>query len=601
MEREEYQQYRKSKQEIEKELIEESGKIKDDFEINPDDQNKFFLKQKEKDETELVEFKKELTEEVLRLLAQKETKKATDRLKAAFKKLHPVYSIRNDRESEIYIYKNGIYIPEGKSHIKEFCDEVVGFHVSAQLINEVILKIEISSFIEQDQFYQLEPKDEIAVLNGVLNVKTKKLKRFTPRKVFFNKIPIHFSPKAKAEKSLKFFGEILENPEDIVLLQELLGYLFLKDYQIEKAFMFLGKGRNGKGQLLELIKNLTGMENTSAVSLQRLTDETSFNIVELHNKLVNIGGDISDTYLQETGLFKSLTGNDLISCDRKFKTHLKFRNHAKLIFSCNKLPKTKDNSRGFWDRWVLLKFPYRFEYAEIIDKLPNEEKELCKIRKNNVIQEISTEEEKSGLLNWGLDGLQRLLETQHFTFTKSTQNVRERWIKEADSFAAFCDEELQEEYDSLISKEELRQCYNDFCKKNQVESVTDKHINYYLTTEMRAVSKRYRDENQDIMVWKNLSFVKGVKAVKGFSVYRKKNDFTVGSNSLVRLDRLDKIKENNILVSQKTTINDLFLEFENNKVLDIEYLLINYTQNIIDKAKEIGFIYEFEKGKFRRL
>ena len=106
--------------------------------------------------------------------------------------------------------------------------------------------------------------------------------------------------------------------EDIDLIQELFGYILHKDYSIEKAIMLYGKGRNGKGQFLELIKNFVGKDNLSAVSLQRLADENSFNIHELHTKLVNVGGDISDSYLSETGMFKSLTGNDIIRSSRVF-------------------------------------------------------------------------------------------------------------------------------------------------------------------------------------------------------------------------------------------------------------------------------------------
>ena len=594
---EEYLSYRKNLEAREKEII-KTAQVESD-EMCRDTTSKFYKKEKELEEEKIKEEKEKIIKSVVEALVNKNTKLATEHLKIGFKNLNPCYAIRSDSDSEIYIYKDGIYVPEGKTHIKQFCEEIIGFKVSSQIINEVILKIEISSYIDADDFYNAEPKDEVILQNCIFNLKTKETKRYTPRKIFFNKLPFYFDPKAKPSKSIEFISEILENPEDIILVQELFGYLLLKDYQIEKAFMMWGKGRNGKGQLLELIKTFVGVDNCSAVSLQRLTDESSFNIVELHKKLVNIGGDISDTSLQETGLFKSLTGNDLISCDRKFKNHLKFRNYAKLIFSCNKLPKSKDNSRGFWDRWILLKFPFRFEYAQIIDKLPDEEKKLCKIRKNNVINDITTQKELSGLFNWALEGLQRIINTQHFTFTKATQDVQKRWIKEADSFAAFCDEHVLYEYDGQTGKDDLRQAYNEFCKENQVEITTDRHIKYYLETEMRAVIKRTKAsgvETQDYWFWKNIILVN----IPHFPHFPQQFEL-LGKNDFFA--RVENPKESEESEEKSNDLVRLLAVFGNKPANSIDLCILEkkFTTGILQQAKELGFIIEIKKNVFQKV
>lgn len=431
------------------------------------------------------------------------------------------YTTRDDFKNEIWYYQDGIYVPNGRTYIKEFTRELLKCYFNSRLVNDIIGKVEVLTYINEDDFFQKENKDEIALLNGVLNIKTKKLYDFDPDKIFFNKLPLIYDPTKKCSNFINFLSEILENKEDAGVVQELFGYLIYKDYQIEKSFMFLGKGRNGKGQLLELMKKFVGVNNCSGVSLQRLCDENSFNISELHNKLVNIGGDIDGGYLETTGMFKQLSGNDLISAKRKFKNDLKFRNYSKMIFSCNNLPGTKDVSQGFWDRWILLKFPYRFEFPEIIETIPVGERRFLKRRVNNVVDTFTTDDELSGLLNWALVGLDRLLEKGHFEFTKSTLDVQRRWVREANSFSFFAENVLESDFDGVITKDDLRTAYNAFCRHFGVEALGDKSISNFMTREFGATSDRFRKMDViDVRVWKRVSFKKDFGSFDDFGLCR---------------------------------------------------------------------------------
>lgn len=542
---------------------------------------------------------KKLKKNVAESLAKRERRETTEMIAKAFQSLHKTYSIRDDNKSEIYVYQDGIYRPNGKTFIKEFCRDIAGFEFTTQLINEIILKIEVDTYIEPDKFFDSEPKKEICVENGVLDVETKELKEYSSEKIFFNKLPLYYEPSKKIDRALEFFKDIFENQEDIDMLQEFFGYLLYKDYQIEKAFMFLGKGRNGKGQLLELMKSFVGNENVSAVSLQRLCDEDSFNICELHKKLINVGGDISDSYIETTGMFKQLTGNDTVSAQRKFMNDLKFKNYSKLVFSCNQLPKPKDNSRGFWDRWILLKFPYRFEYPELIENLSDEEKAITKPRKNNIIQGMMSQEEMSGLLNWALNGLERLLKQEHFTFTPATQNVRDRWIKEADSFAAFCDEWLEEDYDSMITKEELRSAYHQFCKTQRIKSVGDKAMKNYLVQEMGAYDSRYQEEGQQIPIWKNIKFSKGSKDSKGFSTHIRIGNFAMGVKKHTKSTNYTSDDEKTTPVEELR--NYIFENSDKNGLVHIYNIYARFGKDLITKAKKEGVIYQPKNGYLKNV
>jgi putative DNA primase/helicase len=267
----------------------------------------------------------------------------------------------------------------------------------------------------------------------------------------------------------------------------------LKEYKIEKAGMFIGKGRNGKSKTLELMKKFIGPVNCSSLPLSMMKTE-SFCISELFGKMANLSGDLSNTDLKETGIIKMLIGRDTIQAKRKFLRDLNFVNYAKLLFAANELPKVYDMSDGFWTKWVLLEFPYKFIPKEEYDKLNEKDKTGLKIMNPDIIQSLTTEEELSGLLNMALDGLDRLLKQEDFSYTKGTQEVKELWIRQSDSFMSFCLDCIESSPNENITKRELRKYYHKYCQKHKVRGASDMGIKATLQSMFGA------DEGQKTIV-----------------------------------------------------------------------------------------------------
>jgi len=390
-----------------------------------------------------------------------------------------LYATRDDIKSELWIYRDGIYTPNAKTYIKEICREILQESFNNYLCNEVITKIESETYINQNEFFNNENRYEIPVQNGILNIMTREISPFNPKKIFFNKLPVYYNPEARCDYIKKFFKDILKNQEDSLVLFELIGYCLLKDYPFEKAFMLIGNGRNGKGKTLLLIKKFLGIENCSGIPLSLLVS-SSTSVCELQGRLVNLAGDLSNTDLKETGMFKALTGRDLIGAKRKYLRDLFFMNYAKMVFACNELPRVYDLSVGFWSRWVLLEFPYEFVKKELYDEFDEKDRQFKKIMDENIIDKISTPEELSGLLNESLDGLDRLMKQKDFSSTTGTKEVKNFWIRKSDSFTAFCMDMLTEDSEGFISKREIRGCFNRYCKKYKLKGTSDRNIKVVL-------------------------------------------------------------------------------------------------------------------------
>ena len=140
----------------------------------------------------------------------------------------------------------------------------------------------------------------------------------------------------------------------------------------------------------------------------------------IEHKLANIGDDIDPKEISDTGTIKKLFTGESMTVQRKYQDPFILKNYAKMIFSCNQLPRILDKTHGMYSRLVLIPFTATFS-ADDEDYDPFIE------------DKITTEEALSYLLNIGLRGLRRLLYNNQFTQPKividALRNIR-RIIKQ---------------------------------------------------------------------------------------------------------------------------------------------------------------------------
>jgi putative DNA primase/helicase len=186
--------------------------------------------------------------------------------------------------------------------------------------------------------------------------------------------------------------------------------------------------------------------NISAASLQTLV-ENRFATADLYGKLANISGDIPDMALSNTGIFKGLTGDDRIRAEKKGQDPFDYWNRAKLIFSANQLPPTKDKSIGYMRRWILIDF-----LREMVQN-PNP----------RLAAELLAE--KSGILNWMLAGAKRVNE-KGFTYTSDPEEMAKRYIERSEPVTLFLEECCKEDFDGFESVKALHAVYNAWVRRN---------------------------------------------------------------------------------------------------------------------------------------
>ena len=191
--------------------------------------------------------------------------------------------------------------------------------------------------------------------NGILDLTTMQLEPMSPDYLESIKINCNYDPKAYSDTVDEFFKTATNgNQQTEQLLYEAIGYSMLKTNELQKAFLLVGSGRNGKSTYLDLIRSVLGKKNTTTVSLRDLTN--NFRAAMLDGKLASLAGDISSQTIQESDLIKSISAGEEVTVEEKYKQAHSKSLFSTLFYACNKIPRTSDTSDGFYRRWCIIPF-----------------------------------------------------------------------------------------------------------------------------------------------------------------------------------------------------------------------------------------------------
>lgn len=409
-----------------------------------------------------------------------------------FQRKFPVKSI--GFKGEMYYYENGIYKPGAEAKIIDESKKMLGKKYTIHRANEAIGYIRADTISERNS----PPPNLLNLKNGLLDLDTMTLSPHSPEHFFLAQLPVEFVAGGDCPLIKKFVKEVVR-PEDVPTIQEIIGYCLYRRYEIHKAFMFIGEGSNGKSVLINVIIALLGKENVSNISLQEITSD-GFSRAHLYGRMANLFADIPDKALKETGIFKMLTGGDRMYANVKFKEGFEFTNIAKMIFSCNRLPMAFDDTNAFYRRWTFVDFPNTFS-----EDNPKRDPKLT--------QKLTSQEELSGLLNWALEGLHRLLEKGYFSNSMSVDETREQYKRMSSPLLAFIDDCIHIEPGKFIVKKELYKTFCDFCKDKKLQIMADSSFSKQLVKQLgMSVSDGHkRIEGNFTRIWNGICLKTGDK------------------------------------------------------------------------------------------
>lgn len=352
-----------------------------------------------------------------------------------------------DAGGQLYRYHNGVYTSDG--------DRYIGRRVKAQLglwgmenSWTTHRAREVSAYIHVDspELWPVPPIDTLNVANGLIDVKTSELREHSPDFRSPIQLPVTYEPGILPQYWDGFCRAVF--PEDAYIAGvhwQIVAWLMLPITSLQKALMLLGDGGNGKSRYLAGLKAFLGHQHVTALSLQKIENDR-FATARLLGKLANICPDLPSQHLQETAIFKQLTGDDgWLTGERKGQDSFEFPCFARLVFSANQAPISNDSSEAFYRRWLVQPFPRVFSGAGRVDSRLIDER-------------LTHPEELSGVLNMALQYLPQVMENG-ITETESMQEAHREFRKTTDPLAVWLDQNTYLDPKAYVEKEELRDAF----------------------------------------------------------------------------------------------------------------------------------------------
>jgi putative DNA primase/helicase len=357
-------------------------------------------------------------------------------------------------DNQLHFYNNGIYISSQKRLDAEMLKNISQLNRAKRKEVYDYLDAIITDNVQSTE------ANLIAFRNGLYDITTDAFIPFSPEHVILNRIDWDYNPNAKNGLVDEVLDKISCNDADIrALLEELIGYCFYRRNELGKSFVLTGERSNGKSTFLDMIKTMLGEQNIAALDLAEVNEK--FSTAELFGKLANIGDDIGDEFIPNTGVFKKLVTGEKLKGERKGQDPFFFHSYAKLLFSANNIPRLgrgKD-SAAIARRLIIIPFDAKFSVDDP-DFKPYIKYDL---RKQSAMEY---------LILLGLQGLKRVLHNQQFTESSKVKNALNEYEETNNPILGFFKSvELSEILNEPTNK--VYKLYQEYCIRNNLQSLSN--------------------------------------------------------------------------------------------------------------------------------
>lgn len=300
------------------------------------------------------------------------------------------------------------------------------------------------------KYKRLDPRNLISFKNGLLDIATRALYPATP--FFFTRTALAITFDADAPQPvawLTFLGETMKDRRELIdLLQEWFGYKISTDTSMQRICFLWGRPRSGKGTILNIEAELVGKQNVAfpkietlagRFGLQGLIPKSSAQVTDMNCE------DQKQLSAAATNL-NGISGEDGQTIERKGITDWHGKLAVRFTLAGNTLPNFRSHTGAMATRLLIIPFDVSFagrEDRSLKDKL---------------------EAELQGIMNWALDGLDRLRMCGEFSEPEASRIAKHRLIYQSDPIHGYIEERCTLEADAATDKGVLYAEFVHYCE-----------------------------------------------------------------------------------------------------------------------------------------
>lgn len=239
---------------------------------------------------------------------------------------------------------------------------------------------------------------------------------------FFYTLPFDYDPNATCPRFLEYLNRAIPEKESQMILAEFAAYPLLTGLKMEKAAVLFGPGGSGKSTFCDILTEMYGENNIGSYGLSSLCgtkESCSYNRADLKKYILNYSSEMGGKDC-DSNLVKKIISREAVEARKPYGEPFILRNYCPMMFNVNEMP-PMENTDATRRRICVVPF-----LNQIADK--DMDREYAK--------KIASEE-LSGIFNWVLEGLKRLMTNKNFTVSPLCKATAERLWAENDNVMAF--------------------------------------------------------------------------------------------------------------------------------------------------------------------
>lgn len=225
-------------------------------------------------------------------------------------------------------------------------------------INEVFKYIEETCPIEREI-----NSNYVAVGNGLINFRDKRLEQYNPKIFVTQKFPTNYVPTAYDSFVNETLKKVTQNYQpSIENLIEMFSAVLYPDILISKMWYLYGKSAaNGKSSILNMVQQTFNKDggNIASISPHKLSTN-NFASAAMYGKAASITDDNPDFVIQDSGELKTIITGGFTSIEKKGRDPISVRMTTTLIVASNHLPSFTENGRAISRRLHIIEFNHNF-------------------------------------------------------------------------------------------------------------------------------------------------------------------------------------------------------------------------------------------------